>query len=119
MIEKGTLLRTKTQTKDDVMGEVLWEIVETGLTAPEKGRESQKDGVKAVMLAGTGARARAGLSVIDSEWKISQDIASGLTTVIPRQEREAIMAVFATKSKQSKLSGDLPRHGGTGVVEVG
>ena len=59
MLEKGTVIRVQTRTKEDVFGDVMWEIVETGLSSPEAGRKG-KDGVKCVMLGGTGPSARKG-----------------------------------------------------------
>lgn len=84
MIEKGALLRCQTKTRGDVFGDVLWEVVETGLPAPEADRKGQTDGIKCVMLGGSGPRARTGLTVIDSEWHVKQDIAMGITNEIGR-----------------------------------
>ena len=86
MIEKGTLLRTRTRTLNDVFGEVTWEVVETGLKAPEKEREGQTDGVRCVMLEGTGPSARKGIEVIDSELQIERDIQAGITKIVSSVE---------------------------------
>jgi hypothetical protein len=121
MIEKGMLIRCATRTKGDVFGDVLWEVVDTGLKAPEKGRENEYDGVKVIMLGGSGPSARAGMTVIDSEWNIKRDMATGITVIVPPQKRAEILAHYsgARGSGQSKTSGSMPRHGGTGVVEIG
>lgn len=118
MIEKGMILSCQTRTKDDVFGNVLWEVVETGLPAPEVGREGQNDGVKVVMLGGSGPRARAGMTLIDSEWNIKRDMATGITSIVPAEKRESILSSYRGQF-QSKTSGDMPRHGGSGVIEVG
>lgn len=86
MLEKGTLLKTKTRTLENTFGEVVWEVVETGLKAPEKEREGQMDGVKCIMMRGTGPSARAGFSVIDSEWQIGRDIVAGITRIVSLAE---------------------------------
>lgn len=113
MIEKGTILKCKTTTKNDVFGTVMWEVVETGLQAPERGREAFKDGVKVVMLGGSGPSARAGLTIIDSEWHIEQDVRAGVTTILPNSGKDAALGQIKKASINT-----LPRHGGTGVVEL-
>jgi hypothetical protein len=99
MISKGTLLKVRTKTRQDTFGEVLYEVTEIGLPAPEKGREGQMDGVKCVMLGGSGPSARKGYTVPDSEFEIQKNIASGITTIIPPEQREKIIAIFGDKGK--------------------
>jgi len=113
MIEKGMLLRCKTKTNNDVFGIVMWEVIEVGLPAPEKGREAQMDGIKVVMLSGSGPAARAGLSLIDSEEHILRDMKAGVTTIIPQAQKETALGQC-----QKKVVKEVPRHGGTGVVEM-
>ena len=113
MIEKGMLLRCKTTTKDDVFGIVMWEVVETGLQAPELGRKDQMDGVKVMMLSGSGPSARAGVTIVDSEAHILRDMKAGITTIVPHAQKEVVMTQC-----QKKPSKGMPRHGGTGVVEM-
>jgi hypothetical protein len=115
MIEKGTLLRCKTTTKEDKFGTVIWEVVETGLQAPEKGREDFKDGVKVVMLGGSGPSARAGMTLIDSEAHIFKDMVAGITTIISAEQREAMLQQVKRSDKKDTMS---RRHGGTGVIEL-
>lgn len=115
MISVGMLLRCKTTTKDDVFGTVLWEVVETGLQAPERERQDQKDGVKVVMLGGSGPKARAGFVVIDSEAHIERDIASGVTSVIPASDKDKLLKQYQPKGDGDQASA---RHGGSGVVEM-
>jgi hypothetical protein len=98
MITKGMLLRCKTTTKNDSFGTVLWEVVETDLQAPEKGRETVNDGVRVVMLGGSGRSARAGLTVIDSEDHILRDIKAGITTIVPAASRDETLAGFHIQS---------------------
>jgi len=112
MIQKGTILRVRTRTVNDVFGEVLYEVVETGLPAPEKARAGEMDGVKCVMMGGSGPAARKGYSVIDSDYEIQKNIASGIATIVPPEKRDKILAVFGDKAK------DGQRRGGSGAIEV-
>ena len=114
-IQKGMLLRVKTKTKNDTFGEVMYEVIQTGMPAPEKERLGQMDGLKVVMLGGSGPSAHAGLTLTDSESKINQDIASGITTIVPAAQKASILAQY---QKKANAGGKIP-HSGTGVVELG
>ena len=113
MIEKGMLLRCKTTTKNDVFGIVMWEVIETGLPAPENTRKGQMDGVKVMMLGGSGPSARAGISITDSEDHIIRDIKAGITTIVSREQKDVAM-----NQCQKKVTKTIPKHGGTGVIEM-
>jgi len=117
MLEKGTLIRVQTRTKEDVFGDCMYEVVETGLDAPEPERKAAgiKDGVKCVMLGGSGPAARKGFVVIDSDEAIRRNIAEGITEVIPPEKRDEVVAHYDDKAKDG-----TPRRsvGGTGCVEV-
>lgn len=147
MIEKGTVLRCKTKTLEDKFGLVLWEVVDTGLQSPgnlsaeaanklymeayQKFGEGSKaveearkvfeiasgdhDGVKVVMLGGSGPSARKGMTLIDTQTNIKKDIDRGVTTIVPPGKLEEMMKQLA---KSGKTANGMPRHGGTGVVEV-
>ena len=106
MLAVGMLLKVKTRTKDDVFGEVVWEVVEVGLPAPEPHRRGLKDGVKCVMLGGTGPSARKGYTVVDSEDEIRRNIDQGITQIIPSEKRASVVAFY----------NDVP--GKTGGIEV-
>jgi hypothetical protein len=97
MMEKGTLLRTTTRTLGDVFGEVLWEVAEIGLDAHDKDRPGAMDGVKCVMLGGTGPSARPGYVVRDSEWNIERDVASGTTVVFLAEKKAELMEKYGAK----------------------
>lgn len=116
MLEKGMILRCKTTTKNDMFGMVMWEIVETGLPAPEVHRPGQMDGVKVVMIGGSGAAARKGYTVIDSEEHIMQDIKAGITTIVPPEKKAAMLAQFPQKG----ADGDpyVRKHSGAGIIEM-
>jgi len=119
MIEKGSVLKTKTTTKDDVFGECIWRIEGTGLPAPEAHRKGKMDGVKCILLGGSGpaAKGRNGFTVIDSVEHIEADIAKGVTVVIDAAAAKEIVARYEGKTKDGKPNINT-RHGGTGVVEV-
>jgi hypothetical protein len=114
MLSVGTLLRCKTTTKNDVFGTVIWEVVETGLTAPEKGREECKDGVKVILLGGSGSAARPGMTLLDSEEHIMRDIQAGITSILKPDQKETALGQFRGKANQKV---DQPRHSGSGVVD--
>ena len=90
MLEVGTLIQVKTKTKDNTFGEVVYEIVETGIV--QKGGAS--DMVKAVMLGGNGPSARKGYTVFDSEANIRRDISAGITKIIPVSKVDSIRAFY-------------------------
>lgn len=103
-MEKGTLLKTRTKTLNDVFGEVVWEVAETGMPAPEKERKGQMDGVRCVMLGGTGPSARPGFQVLDSEARIRDDIAAGITTVVPASEKERVLNVVKRQKEGNRCA---------------
>lgn len=116
MLKKGSLLESKTNTKDDVFGKVLWEVAETGLPAPERERKGQMDGVQCIMVGGTGPSARKGYMVLDSEAKIAQDIAAGITTVIPEEKKAQALAAFSGKRADGVKNS--VKASGSGCVEL-
>ena len=95
MLTKGMLIKVKTRTKDDVFGEVVWEIEEVGLPAPEPHRRNLRDGVKCIMLGGTGPSARKGFMVLDSEDAIRRNIDEGITEIIPFERRDSVRAFYS------------------------
>ena len=97
MIGKGVFLKTRTKTLNDVFGEVIWEVAETGLKAPEEERKGAMDGVKCVMIGGTGSAARAGFVVIDSEYRIGLDVSAGITVVISPEQKDEILGEYGRK----------------------
>ena len=115
-IEKGMLLRVQTRTKEDVFGECLYEVKATGLVTPDTPKTGVSDGVTCEMLGGSGPAARKGFTVQDSEAAILKNIQEGITSIVPDDQRAAIVARYDDKSKDG-----TPRqvkHGGAGVVEI-
>jgi hypothetical protein len=115
-IEKGMLLRVQTRTKEDVFGECLYEVVEVGMDTPDTPKTGVKDGVTCKMLGGSGPAARKGFIVKDCEAEILRNIREGVTSIVPDDQRDAIVAQYDDKAKDG-----TPRkvkHGGAGVVEI-
>ena len=105
MLKVGDCLRVQTKTLEDVFGVCYYEIVETGLQAPEKGREDQTDGVKAVMLGGTGPAAREGMTIIDSQFKIGGEIAAGIIEVMDK--KRALMLLRGSPKQTPQIPGEV------------
>jgi hypothetical protein len=116
MIKVGDCLRVQTKTLEDVFGVCYYEVVETGLQAPEKGRQDQKDGIKAVMLGGSGPSAREGLTIIDSQFKIGGEIAAGIIEVMDKEQ--ALRLLRATPKQRPEVLGENTARPPTGVVEI-
>jgi hypothetical protein len=114
MIKAGDCLKVKTKTKDDVFGTCVYEVLETGLQAPEQGREKEKDGVLCRMISGSGPAARAGMEVTDSEWKIGIDIQQGVTEVLSRSQADLLIR----KQANSSVPGEGVSRPATGCVEL-
>jgi len=108
MLTKGMILKSRTKTVQDIFGEVLWEVVEVGMPAPEKERAGQMDGVTCVMLGGSGRAARKGYTVTDSEAQIAQDIANGITEIVPEANKQALVEHYEKQQGQ-------PRKVGSGI----
>ena len=116
MLTKGMLLRVQTKTKEDVFGDCLYEILEVGITMKNPGNPNQtvKDGVKCVMLGGSGPAARKGLTIMDTAGKIESDIRTGITEVVSEAKRAEIVGYYEDKAKDG-----TPRRvtGAAGVVD--
>lgn len=106
MITKGMLLRAQTKTREDVFGDVTWEVAEIGLT-----HKHGTDGVKLVMLGGSGPAARKGYTVLDTESNIGKKISSGIVTVVPEEKRASVASFYADRSETKKRPS-------TGCVEL-
>ena len=116
MLEQGTMIRVQTRTKNDVFGDCIYEIAETGLPSPEKERRDagKKDGVRCVMLGGDGPSARKGFIVIDSMEAIKRNISEGITEIISPDKCKEIVSYYSDKSRD----GTPRRIVGTGCMEV-
>lgn len=118
MLNVGNCIKVKTQTNDDTFGTCFYEIVATGLPAPEKGREKEMDGIKALMLGGSGPAAREGITVYDSQWKLEMQISEGIVEVLPNKQAALKMIAQQPKSNAgTPFDGATPRPP-TGVMEI-
>ena len=116
-LEAGMLLRVQTKTKEDVFGDVLWSIEEVDIEMKNPGNpnETVTDGVRCVLLGGSGPAARKGYVVVDTEARILNDIQVGISEIIPEEKKAEIVAHYDDKAKDG-----TPRsieHGGAGVVD--
>ena len=86
ILKPGDFIKVKTKTLRDVFGECVYKVLEVGLPAPEKERREAgiNDGVRFMMMGGTGLSARRGFRVIDSEDKVSKDIQAGITVILSK-----------------------------------
>ena len=107
MLNKGDFLKVTTKTLHDVFGICYYEVFEVGLKAPEKGREEVMDGVKCVMIGGSGPAARLGFVVIDSQMKIAEDIARGVTEIVSKDKVNSLV----TMHKGTGISPNVPGEG--------
>lgn len=109
MLKVGDLFKTKTTTKNDVFGTVVWRVEEIGKKCPDcKG----DDAVKCVMVSGTGPAARPGYPVIDCLQNIERNIAAGVSELLSEAVAKRVLDnMAATKATPT-------HHAGTGVVEV-
>ena len=94
MIKTGMLLKVKTKTLEDVFGECVYEVVETGLPATEPHRRGINDGIKCVMLGGSGPSARKGLVLFDSEEDINKWITDGIVQILSSAKKTEVIAYY-------------------------
>lgn len=74
MFKKGQYIKVKTKTLEDVFGECVYKVLETGLPCPHC-EDNPKHGVKFMMLGGTGPSARKGIVITDcgvEQWKLCE-----------------------------------------------
>ena len=100
MLGVGTFLRVTTKTKDDVFGICFYEITDC----------LDNGSVKCVMVGGTGKAARVGYVVMDTQQKIQQDIAAGVTEVVTKQQA-------LRQTERSNFVDDVARPG-AGCIEL-
>jgi len=107
MLSPGQFIRVETKTKDDVFGTCVYEVKETGLKCPCKC--GADDGIKFVMLGGSGPAARAGYPVHDCAKVVQQNIKDGITVVIPAGQAKALGEEYG------KASSSVPRNPVMGI----
>jgi hypothetical protein len=116
MIEVGQCIRVQTKTLQDVFGVCYYEIMETGLQAPEKERKDQMDGIKCRMLGGSGPSAREGMVIHDSWYKMSGEIASGIIEIMSKEQAMKLLNATPRSNPQAPESGG--NRPATGIVEL-
>jgi hypothetical protein len=116
MLEVGQCIRVQTKTLQDVFGVCYYEVLETGIQAPEADRKDKMDGIKVKMLGGSGPSAREGIVLHDSWHKISGEIASGIIEVMSKEQAVKLLnATPKTNLKAPESGGNRPS---TGIVEL-
>jgi hypothetical protein len=103
--------------EESPFGTCVYQITETGLTCPEIWRKKDakgndlprsewpQDGVKCVMVGGSGPSARAGYTIIDSEFVIRQNVEEGITRVVSEQEAKNLEQQLKKAAKQAQTPG--------------
>lgn len=76
-LKKGMQIKVKTKTKGDVFGTVVYEIADV----------LPNGDVRCVILHGTGPSARPGYPINDTVDAILQNIADGVTEIVPDTDR--------------------------------
>ena len=112
-LKVGDVFRTQTKTREDVFGDCVWRVTEIGLAAPERGREEEMDGVGCELLGGSGPSARAGYTVVDSQFNINTDISRGVTSILPPDQARPLVENFEKTKAQGGV--ETPRNPALGV----
>lgn len=130
-IKVGTYLRVETkpspgqQIEETPFGTCVWQVTEVGLECPEPWRKKDakgndlsadqipQDGVKCVMIGGTGSSARAGYTVIDSLLAIEKNMADGITTILAESDVARVEEALKNTA-QAQVAGNAS----TGCVEI-
>jgi len=113
ILKPGDCIKVKTKTLKDVFGECVYKTMAVGLSSPNKDKRAAgvMDGIKFMMLGGSGPSARYGLVIIDSEPVVAQNIKDGITVVLSLEE--AVRAEQFYGSKDPKAAGAK-----AGVIEI-
>jgi hypothetical protein len=117
-IEEGMYIQVKTRDSlngESVFGTCLYKIEKTGIRIENKnGVLLAKDGVRAIMLGGSGPSAREGYAVVESAKSILDDIKSGTTSIIAEEKAKAVKVRY-----DACVQGDLGiSRPATGVIEL-
>jgi hypothetical protein len=87
--KKGMQIRVKTRTKENTFGTVVYEISEV----------LPNDVIRCVILHGTGPAARPGYPVTDTGAAILQNIADGITEIVPQADCAKNKAIATKKAE--------------------
>jgi len=101
MLQVGQFIQVQTKTRDDIFGDCIYEVLETGLPAPQRARREagMMDGIRCRLLGGSGpsAMARAGTEIVDSQEKIGQEMEQGITKLVTPEHAERLRDHYETK----------------------
>ena len=104
-MNKGEYISVETTTINDSFGKVIYRIEETGRVCTEC---SDKDGIKAMMLGGSGPSARKGHVVTDCAKKIKREINEKRTEIISSSRAEELEKYYGAKEAKPA----------SGVIEI-
>lgn len=102
-LKVGDVFEIETKTKDNIFGKVIWTIQRVGLKIRVSPGEYANDGVKCVLVKGTGPAARPGFVVFDRESIILGNIEKGIAKILDKTSPAARQPAA--------------RKGGNGVIE--
>lgn len=109
-MRRGDCLKVETTTRNDVFGTVVYRVEEMGLDCPAKGCQD-KDGVKLLMLGGSGPAAHPGRVIYDCQ--------KGVEALLASPKAECIDPVLAERmaaSHEQKKTGAGP--GGVREISI-
>jgi hypothetical protein len=95
----GDCIKVKTKTLNDVFGECIYQVQEVGVLCPHCKKD---DGIRFVMLGGSGPSARVGYPITDCPQRIQQNIAQGITVVMDPAKAKVAAEFYCNKSHQAR-----------------
>jgi hypothetical protein len=107
-IKIGDCLRVK--TKDEKYGVCFYEVIEVNISFGKI-----KNGVRSVMLGGSGVNAMRGYIIMESENNIHRDIKSGITEIISKNQAEKELS---SRRISRKSPDDILNRPSKGCVEL-
>jgi len=117
MLQIGQYVKVKTEflkgaDGEDRRGEIIYRVEEVDL--PFGKEEGNKDGIRFIMIAGTGPGFFPGKKVLDNRVVVENDIKKGRTQILNDAQAEQLTKQLAAKGQEV---GDM-KHKGTGCIEL-
>jgi len=106
-MKKGQYLLVETKTKNDIFGTVLYCVDEVGLET----KDGVNDGVRLVMMGGSGSAARTGMTILDTVRELERLIREKTAQLIDASKAKAYEAKYSHKEVTKSTSG--------GIIELG
>ena len=100
-LQNGMRFSCQTKTNQDVFGKCVWEIIDI---------DAGSGKLQAKLVSGTGPSANVGRIVTDSIDRVEQEIASGISKIVPKTDEVDKPQQVAKKALEQK-------HSGTGIIE--